>query len=202
MDIALGFKPHSGWAVAVVVGGDPADPVVLDRRRIVLCPDDLPRQVYHQAQGLPVPEASRLVADVEDAVDIRAGHALAELAECASAHGELVAVGVVGEPRDVPDLERVLSSHALLHLAEGELYRSALADAAADRGVLVSLASPKGTVQEAAAALGVAPARLTAQLSAVRANVGAPWQADHKDATAAALVALSLASWERSARRA
>jgi hypothetical protein len=34
---ALGFRAHSGWTAAVAVGGSPARPVVLDRRRIETC---------------------------------------------------------------------------------------------------------------------------------------------------------------------
>ena len=192
VEVALGFKPHTGWAVAVTMGGDAAAPVVFDRRRVTLCPDDLPRQVYHHAQGLSPARAVRSVVDVEDAVDITSTLVLGELAERAAAHGELVAVGIVGEPRDVPDLKQVLTSHALLHLAEGELYRGALDDAAHERGLTVSLMSHKGTVEQASAALGVSAGALTATLTGLRRELGAPWQADHRDAAAAALVALAL----------
>jgi hypothetical protein len=192
MDVALGFKPHTGWAIAVIVGGDPAQPIVVDRRRVTLCPEDLPRQVYHHAQGLSPARAVRAVVDVEDAVDIAAESVLGELADVAAAHGELVAVGIVGEPREVPDLKHVLASHALLHLAEGELYRSALDEAAQQRNLVVSLTKPKGTVEVASSLLGLATATLTATLTALRRELGAPWQADHRDATAAALVALAV----------
>jgi hypothetical protein len=192
VDVALGFKPHTGWAVAVTVGGDAANPVVFDRRRVSLCPDDLPRQVYHHAQGLSPARAVRAVVDVEDAVDITSNQVLGELAEQAAAHGELVAVGIVGEPREVPDLKHVLASHALLHLAEGELYRSALDEAAQERGLPVSLMHPKGTLELAASALEVTAAALGATLTGMRRALGPPWQADHREAAAAALVALAL----------
>lgn len=192
VEVALGFKPHTGWAVAVTIGGDAAAPVVFDRQRVTLCPADLPRQVYHHAQGLSPARAVRSVVDVEDAVDITSNLVLGELAERASSHGELVAVGIVGEPREVPDLKQVLASHALLHLAEGELYRSALDEAAHERGLVVSLMSPKRTVEQASVALGVTCDALTATLTALRRELGPPWQADHRDAAAAALVALAL----------
>lgn len=201
MDLALGFKPHTGWAIAVLVSGDAAAPVVHERARVTLCPAELPRAVYHHAQGLTAARAARTVADVEDAVDLTTGRVVDELAEQARALGELVAVGIVGEPRAVPPLDAVLRSHQLLHLAEGELYRGALADAAGERGLVVTAAAPKGTVAHAATELGVRADRLAATLAALRARLGAPWQADHKDATAAALVGLSAGSWERSARR-
>ena len=40
MELAWGCKPHSGWAIAVLVGGSATEPLVLDRRRVQLCPDD------------------------------------------------------------------------------------------------------------------------------------------------------------------
>lgn len=201
MEVALGFKPHTGWAVAVVVSGDAAAPVVHHRARVALCPEELPAPVYHAAHDLPAAQAARVVAEVEDAVDIATSAVLEELAERAGALGELVGVGIVGEPRDVPPLDAVLASHALLHLAEGELYRSALDEAAHERGLLVCAAAPKRAVAEAATALEVSRDALAAVLGSLRAELGAPWQADHKDATAAALIALGAARWERSARR-
>lgn len=111
MELAWGCKPHSGWAIAVLVGGTAVTPVVLDRRRVQLCPDDLPRQVYHaaEAMGLPV----------------------------------------------IP-------------------------------------APPKRTLDEAAVVLAISRDTLAAHLTGLRAELGAPWQVDHKDATAAALMALEL----------
>jgi hypothetical protein len=192
VEVALGFKPHTGWAVAVMVGGDARKPVVFDRCRVTLCPPDLPRQVYHHAQSLTPARAVRAVVDVEDAVDIASDLVLGELAERATFHGELVAVGIVGEPRSVPDLKHVLASHALLHLAEGELYRGALDDAAHERGLAVSLTSHKETIGRASASLGVSSSALEATLTGLRRELGAPWQADHRAAAAAALVALAL----------
>jgi hypothetical protein len=52
--------------------------------------------------------------------------------------------------------------------------------------------SHKGTVEQASAALGVSAGALTATLTGLRRELGAPWQADHRDAAAAALVALAL----------
>jgi hypothetical protein len=192
MELAWGCKPHSGWAIAVLVGGTVRDPLVLDRRRVQLCPDALPRQVFHAAQGLPRARGAALIAKVEASVTAMTAAVIDELADVARAHGDLVALSVVGFPREVPDLDTVLGSHALLHAAEGELYRGALDEAAAVRGLAVGAAPPKGTLEAAAAALGTTRAAFTATLTALRAALGAPWTADHKDATAAALMALHL----------
>lgn len=192
MDMAWGCKPHSGWAVAVLVGGSATAPRVLDRRRVQLCPDDLPRMAYHAAQGLPRAKAAALVANVDAAVAAMTAAVVRELADVASGHGHLVALALLGNPRPLPDLDAALANHSRLHGAEGELYRGALDDAAAAHGLAVYPVPPKGTIVEAAHGLGTTADALGARLTGLRAELGAPWQADHKDATAAALMALHL----------
>lgn len=192
MELAWGFKPHSGWAIAVLVGGSATRPIVLDRRRVQLCPDELPRQVYHAAQNLPRARAAVLVDEVGAEVAATTSQVMVELAAVARGHGDLVVVAVVGQPRDSPDLDAALANHSMLHSAEGELYRGAI-DAAADRLCLpVVPAPPKHTVAEAAAALGTPRDAFAARLAGLRTELGAPWQADHRDAAAAALMALHL----------
>ena len=143
MDIGAGFAIHTGWAAAVLVGGDARKPLVIDRRRVTLCPEALPRQVYHAVQDMPPAKAALLVREVHEAVDGLTDEVIADLADIARDHGPLVAVGVTGFPRDVPTLDKVLKSHALLHLAEGELYRGAICDAADARGLTVVPIHPK-----------------------------------------------------------
>ena len=73
--------------------------VVLDRRRVQLCPDALPRQAYHAAQGLPRARAAALVAEVDAAVATMTAAVLGELAAVAAEHGDLVAAGGGGPSR-------------------------------------------------------------------------------------------------------
>ena len=47
-----------------------------------------------------------------------------------AAGGQLGACGLFGQPKPLPPLERILSSHPLLHAAEGQMSREALAAAA------------------------------------------------------------------------
>jgi hypothetical protein len=194
MEIGAGFAIHTGWAAAVLVSGDARHPVVVDRRRVTLCPESLPRQAYHAAQDLPPAKAALLVREVHEAVDRMTALVLDELAAVAAPHGPLVGVGVTGFPREVPVLEKILASHALLHLAEGELYRGALCDAADARGCAVVPIDPKNGIAETAHALGSAPEPFARRLADLRAELGAPWQADHRLATAAGLAALHAAA--------
>lgn len=73
-------------------------------------------------------------------------------------------------------------------MADSILYRSALANAARGRGWPVSWYERDDVMRDAAAALGGAD--LATRLSELGRAIGPPWQATHKLAAAAALVAL------------
>lgn len=89
----------------------------------------------------------------------------------------IVAVGIVAIVRPVSALDAVLRSHPLLHLAEGQLAREAVAEAATAAGLPVHYLDPKG---RPAVERTVALARAA----------GPPWRKEHKMAALAALAAL------------
>jgi hypothetical protein len=191
----VGVADHSGWAnlVTVAAGDDGSAPAVIDRRRCQLIGDDLPRQPYHAAGGVDGDEAERLVAHVVAAACAGAGRALdALLADLGSGH-RIVAVALrSGGERPLPGtVAGVLASHSAMHAAEGQLYRDAWADAAADRGVAVALHARGDALGGAAALLGTTVERLGATVSALGRELGPPWQKEHREAAAAALGELS-----------
>ena len=58
-DGIIGVSDHGGWAVLVTVAGDGT---LLDRRRVDLVDDDLPKIPHHgEGQALPLHEAVALV---------------------------------------------------------------------------------------------------------------------------------------------
>jgi hypothetical protein len=154
----------------VVVSGSALAPVVLERRRVELVDESLPRQPYH---AVAEHGASR---DVIDAV----AHAATELAARAlESVARADAVGVVASERRIPpSLDQVLASHALLHAAEGHLFERAVIEAAADAGLPVHVVDPKTLAVPAA-------------VDGLRSSIGPPWQKDHKWAATAALTALA-----------
>jgi hypothetical protein len=85
----------------------------------------------------------------------------------------------------------VLASHAAMHAAEGQLYRDALAEAAAELGLDVVVHPRGAAVAEAASALGVDAARVDGLVGALGRTVGPPWQKEHREAAAAALAELA-----------
>jgi len=180
VELALGLRPHSGWAVAVAVAGPPEPELVWRARVDVLAPGD-PKQPWHQAQdrGLSPSAADALVARVALGARSAADDVIATALDLG-----VVAVGIAGVPKHVPATDRVLANHSLLHLAEGELYRAVLADAAEAAGLPVVSIAPKD--------LGDDVEEHGAVLAELRREHGAPWQADHKLATVVAWAALAM----------
>jgi hypothetical protein len=182
-EAALGMAPRSGSAVLVAVCGPPESPRLLDRRWIEFVGADLPAQVYHAAAGLDLNEATALIerwaqAALESAVG-GVGEAVAAAADC-----RVVGVGIVATVREVPALATALRSHPLLHLAEGQMSREVLAEAAGQAGLAVHYLSPKGPHDPVHVERAVGMGR----------DAGPPWRKEHKLAAAAALTALSARS--------
>jgi hypothetical protein len=191
--VGLGFKHHTGWAIAVAATGDVRNLQVLDRRRIELLDPSLVRFAYHAVQDVPVKRAAKSIAEVEASALTCASREISGLVESLRADGhEVRGVGIAAKTATLPDaLEKILSSHALLHAAEGDLYREALAEGAASCGLSVAGFPPKQLYLDAAAELGTTEAKLRDALTRTGKALGSPWRVDHKDATLAALLALA-----------
>jgi hypothetical protein len=170
---ALGVAPRSSSALMVVLTGPP-DVRLLARAHVDLVGDDLPAQAYHAAAGLPLPQAGRLVQRWVDEATASARACIAELAS------GVVAVGIAAVVRPVPALDVVLRSHPLLHMAEGQLSREVIAEAAAQLRLPVHYLDPKGRPDPAAVERTVALGRAA----------GPPWRKEHRMAALAALGAL------------
>ncbi|MBF8193411.1 hypothetical protein ITP53_48620 [Nonomuraea sp. K274] len=192
--VAIGVRDHCGWAVVVAVAGAPETPQVVLRRRVTLLDDPaLPDQPYHAAAGLGLDTAADLIGRVERSARTASRDALASATHELAGHdvlGVALDLGAVGAGRMmVPDdLGEVLGKHHYLHGAEGELYHEALMDGAREVGLTVSRYDFKELRGTAARILGPA---VSGRVDGLRAQVGAPWTRDHKDAALAALLVLA-----------
>lgn len=176
---------HSSSAVVVATSGPPSAPVVVHRAHVTLIDDERLEEPFHAATTVPLTDAPALIDSVKRSATAAAAVAIGELA---ASLGSVVAVGVVGGNRKLPELSRILSKHALLHAAERALYEEAIIDAATQAGLPVTTIPATGSlIDHASDALGLA---LGPVLAALGKQVGPPWQKDHREATAAALVAL------------
>ena len=189
---ALGFRVHTGRAAVVAVGGPVDAPEILAKGRIDVAVTFDEGAVFHVGQDLPIEEARALVRGAETRFADRAR------AELAAFVGRLnvpvVAAGMAAaSAKLLPPLESILKSHALVHAAEGELYRGIFAAASAAIGALPTRVPADALGRSIAAKLGVTAARITARLAEMGKASGRPWAADQKQAALAAWFALASA---------
>ena len=189
---ALGFAPHSGWSVLVALGLDGSDarPRLLARERVELSgpKDPASKQPYHAVESLPVEEAARTLASFRADAERRAYDVLARVLPTLADEGRrIVGVGILDSAgRRGASLEATLASHALIHTADGDHFRNAIAAAAERSGLRVMRVRAREVEEQASAAIGQLPEALRETLQALRREAGPPWAADQK---AAALLA-------------
>lgn len=188
---AVGFSTHTGWAAAVVVSGTASSPRVVLRSRVELW--DLPDpHVYHRAAELDPAAAGKRIQDAQGVSRGKAREGLRAL--LGTLQVRVVAAGIVGANAQLPsDLAAILRSHALVHSAEGELFRGALSFASEEAGLEVTTVPSRKLAALVARAFGIAEADLPRRLADLGHGLGAPWGKDQKDAAAVACVALASA---------
>ncbi len=98
---------------------------------------------------------------------------------------------VSGKNEKASDLEITLRSHAMIHAAEGRLFRNALADAAAELELKVYRFPENAILEMSAEAWHTTPDDVERQIAELRRTMGPPWRRDEKLAALAALLALS-----------
>jgi hypothetical protein len=191
---ALGFRAHSGWAALVAVTEPLSAPAVVLRRRIVTADPKVAgsKQPFHAAEDWPLPKAEKYIERCSDS-----SHQLA-LAAVQAALDELQQAGhipiacgaIVGSGRQLPDLQRILASHALLHAAEGEFFRNVIATAT-ERCKLRNVCVKERELFERCRTELTSENELQRHLATLGRALGPPWRQDEKFATLAAWLALS-----------
>ncbi|MCZ7582681.1 MAG: hypothetical protein M5R36_04735 [Deltaproteobacteria bacterium] len=174
---------HAGWAVLMTVA---SDGTLLDRRRVELVDDALPKLPYHHdAQGLPIDEAVALIARVRLSAETHA-------AACLDALTAAVPIKIAGiairacPPLPDTDAERI-SDYRSQNVADTVMYRAALAQAAEARGWAVHWYEAKRVFDEAARVLRLET--IDKFLKKTGDALGPPWRKDHRTAMAAAIAA-------------
>ncbi|MGA2594490.1 MAG: hypothetical protein ABSH32_31715 [Bryobacteraceae bacterium] len=184
---AIGFRAHSGWAAAVAIAGPVDAPSVIARRRVEMVDRGAAdgKQPYHAAVGLGIREAQQIVTASAARAASLAAAALRGIVEDLRKLGhEVAGCGLLlASGRPLPALASILASHALIHTAEGELFREALRAASRACGL------PLVEVKERELLTRAKP--LEPHLAAMGRAIGPPWRQDQKYATMAAWLALS-----------
>jgi hypothetical protein len=181
----------------VALAGPPASPRVVDRRRIELADAAIAgsKQPYHQAEGTKPKEAERIVMRCTDSSRLLAREALrAVVDELRGGGHDLAGCGLLlASGRPLPeDVHTVLASHALIHAAEGELFRDVLVRAIEHFSLRVTGIRERDVLVRAAEATGLPAPELQRRVAEMGRRLGPPWRQDQKLATLAAWVALAV----------
>ncbi|HJS99491.1 MAG TPA: hypothetical protein VJ756_10385 [Terriglobales bacterium] len=191
--VCLGFRVHSGWGAMVALARESGGWQVLERRRINVVDGKIAghSQPYHFAREQPLAEAKKHVARCAAASMRLAEVALQEVVEKLSRqHRVRGAAVLLSSGRPMPELERILASHPLIHTAEGEFFRKVFSEACEALGIPVTGIREKELAERAQAVFKKSAATLPAELAAAAKHLGPPWSQDQKAAALAAAVVL------------
>lgn len=191
---SLGFRAHSGWAALVALGGRPRSPEVIHRQRIDLadCRMAKSKQPYHAAAEMNFEDAEKFVHG-----SIAEARRMAQEGFCQVTGAlrdkdyQVIGCGVLlASGRPLPALPAILASHALIHTAEGELFREALAHAAGACGLAVTKVRERELFARGSAELAIPIDELQRRLAEMGRAIGPPWRRDEKLASLVAWLAL------------
>lgn len=175
MRFALGLTVHTGWAAALLAGGDARAPVVEGRRRLEVLGEE-ERFVFHRAAELDPGKARALIDRARSEALERAIVSVRELV----GDRDVVGAAVIAKTTPMPEpLAAVLAAHPRLHVAENALYRDLFVEACERCDIATQSIAPSQ--------LDVASARVTL----AGKIVGRPWSRDQKLAAVAAWGLLS-----------
>ena len=192
---ALGFRAHSGWTVVVALSVSKGEPCVLARERLHLVETFTYkfRQPYHTAKRASADEGRAFIARVRAEARRLAYRAIHDLQSSLQEQGcELTRCGLVlASGRPLPPLPQILASHALIHTADGELFRGALLHASARCGLPSVAVKERELLSEASRVLRLKPNDLTRRIVELGRTLGPPWSQDEKFSALAAWLALA-----------
>lgn len=181
----IGVSDHGGWAVLVTAD---SDGTLLDRRRVELVEDDLPKIPHHsEGQRLPMDEAVKLVERVRASAERNAKLVLDRVAK--DLPGHTLGVALRQCPELPPTIAERITNYRASNVADWVMYRKALAAAAEARGWAVYWYDSRKVEEMASKSLGIA--KLDDHFAKLRQSIGPPWGQDHKLAMAAAIAAMN-----------
>jgi hypothetical protein len=197
-EAAIGFRVHSGWAAAVAVCVEKGAPAVLARQRVHLV-DTFTyefRQPYHTAEKMLFGQAREFISRMEAEARRLAYRAIRELESRTQEQGvKLTRCGLLlASARPLPALDKILSSHALIHTADGELFREALLYASARCGLGEFTIKEKELLDRAGQVFRTKPDEMMRRVTEFGRSLGSPWSQDEKFATIAGWLALTAPS--------
>ncbi|HKM82996.1 MAG TPA: hypothetical protein VJY15_18820 [Candidatus Acidoferrum sp.] len=191
---AVGFRVHSGWSAVVAVCLEKGAPVVLHRQRLQLVETFTYRfrQPYHTGEKMALAAAREFIASVREQGQDLAYRAIRDLQVDLEERGYQLTCGalLLASGRPLPELEKILASHALIHTADGELFRECLVHASERCGLAVVSMRERELLEQAAKTLRATQPNIMRRVTQLGRPFGAPWSQDEKFATLAAWLAV------------
>jgi hypothetical protein len=191
---ALGFRVHSGWTALVAVTLEKKSPVVLIRSKLQLVKifSYTFRQPYHTAEKMPIGDAAAFVRGVEkESRELAVKGIRAVQQELASLDYKLSGFSLLlASGRELPEFEKILASHALIHTADGELFRDSLRRAGVRCKLPVTAMKERDLIGSASKSLDLRPDVLSRRIATLGKSLGPPWTQDEKLSALAAWLTL------------
>jgi hypothetical protein len=175
---AVGFRVHSGWTAMVAVSLEEPVPTVLSRQRLQLVKifSYKFRQPFHTAETMRFEGARKFVSRVRTEAEHIAYRSLRSVQLDLKKLGyQLDRVGLLlasGKP--LPELEKILESHALIHTADGELFRQALRRASTRCGLQVICTKERALLEQCMEAFSLKPTELLQRATKLGRPFGSP----------------------------
>jgi hypothetical protein len=195
---ALGCAPHSGWAAVIGLGEDGGHLRVLVRERIAMADasDREAKQPYHAVERLPIGQAAERLAAYATTAELMARQGVQRIVDQLSRGGYRgIGLGILESAgRKGSALGNILASHALIHTADGDHFRNAIAAAASRCGLPAFRVRARELDANATEAIGKPIETLQLVLKGVGRDMGPPWGADQKAAALLAWLVLARAS--------
>jgi hypothetical protein len=190
--VSIGLRAKTARAIAVVLGGPAASPIVIKRAELILWDPAMPatNQPYHEVMDLPWEQSKVAVQKSALRIESIASKALGDLIRDVTVEGFTVCgAGIAGAGNR--KLDKIGSTHIRAHAAEGVLFRHALEVAAATNRLRSASFDERTLEQTAASELRRSVDDLKVRLAEMGRAIGSPWRADEKSAALAAWLALS-----------
>ena len=192
---AIGVRVHSGWGAVVAVAGRPGAEEILERRKVIIVDTKKPGvvQPYHYVEAMEPPAAERHLTSCLIESKRLARQALDQISSELQRRGYALAGAAIllSSARPLPELDEILSSHALIHTAEGEFFRQSFRHAFASLELPVTGMREHDLDDRATQAFGKFARQVRKNIDGMRRVLGPPWTQDEKMAALAASIVLA-----------
>lgn len=190
---ALGFRVHSGWCVLAAISLEEGLPRLLlhERPHLIESFTFEFRQPYHTAKKKPLDAGREFIAQIRAEARRLASEATHSASKNLADQGhEIKFCGLLAASgKTLPELPQILASHALIHTADGELFRDVVLHACEHCNLLPFTVKEKEVLERVGKASHMSPKELGVRLVDLGRTCGSPWTQDEKLAAAAAWLA-------------